>query len=287
MAAAAQIPPHAPVDPRPADLARPGSTATVTPGAHTAVSVAQPAATEDRLVPAAAAASRRVATPPPAGLSWQQKVKWGGTGVAVSVTTMATVSICLHSAPLAHAIWPVMGALLGLCGVGLVVSTLVKRAAGRRLAEQPDSSRDQAIYKNAGRVQALCTGGLVGHMVTREPGASDFLLVDAVTYANSAKTRLLGVDEDVLRGHGAVSAEVAAAMAEGVRRVSGANLALSLTGIAGPSGGSAQKPVGTVFVALASPEGTQVVEKHFPGDRLQIQTFAAYAGLLLVRDACR
>jgi nicotinamide-nucleotide amidase len=132
-----------------------------------------------------------------------------------------------------------------------------------------------------------CTGGLVGHMVTREPGASDFLLVDAVTYANSAKTRLLGVDEDVLRGHGAVSAEVAAAMAEGVRRVSGANLALSLTGIAGPSGGSAQKPVGTVFVALASPDGTQVVEKHFPGDRLQIQTFAAYAGLLLVRDACR
>jgi nicotinamide-nucleotide amidase len=131
-----------------------------------------------------------------------------------------------------------------------------------------------------------CTGGLVGHMVTREPGASDFLLVDAVTYANSAKTRLLGVDEDVLRGHGAVSAEVAAAMAEGVRRVSGADIALSLTGVAGPSGGTAEKPVGTVYLALASAKGTLVKHRVFPGERLQIQTLASYAGLNLVREAC-
>jgi nicotinamide-nucleotide amidase len=130
-----------------------------------------------------------------------------------------------------------------------------------------------------------CTGGLVGHMITREPGASDFLLVDAVTYANSAKTRLLGIDEDVIRGHGAVSTEVAAAMAEGVRRVSGADLALSLTGIAGPTGGTAEKPVGTVFVAVAGGRGTTVKERHFPGDRIQIQTLAAYAGLHLVRQA--
>ncbi len=131
-----------------------------------------------------------------------------------------------------------------------------------------------------------CTGGLVGHMVTREPGASDFLLVDAVTYANSAKTRLLGIDEEVIRGHGAVSSEVAAGMAEGVRRVSGADIALSLTGIAGPAGGTAAKPVGTVYIAIASATGTTVVEKHFLGDRLQIQTAAAYAGLNLVRQAC-
>ena len=131
-----------------------------------------------------------------------------------------------------------------------------------------------------------CTGGLVGHMVTREPGASDFLLVDAVTYANSAKTRLLGVDEDVLRGHGAVSAEVAAAMAEGVRRVSGADIALSLTGVAGPSGGSAEKPVGTVYLAIASSKGTLVKHRVFGGERLYVQTLAAYAGLQLVREAC-
>jgi nicotinamide-nucleotide amidase len=130
-----------------------------------------------------------------------------------------------------------------------------------------------------------CTGGLVGHMITREPGASDFLLVDAVTYANSAKTRLLGIDEDVIRGHGAVSAEVAAAMAEGVKRVSGADLALSLTGTAGPSGGTAMKPVGTVFIAVAGVEGTTVKERHFAGDRHQIQILAAYAGLELVRRA--
>ncbi|HEY2509759.1 MAG TPA: competence/damage-inducible protein A [Polyangiaceae bacterium] len=131
-----------------------------------------------------------------------------------------------------------------------------------------------------------CTGGLVGHMVTREPGASDFLLVDAVTYANSAKTRLLGVEEDVLRGHGAVSPEVAAAMAEGVRRVASADVALSLTGIAGPSGGSAEKPVGTVYLAVASAKGTVVKHRVFPGERFQIQTLAAYAGLQLVREAC-
>jgi competence/damage-inducible protein CinA-like protein len=131
-----------------------------------------------------------------------------------------------------------------------------------------------------------CTGGLVGHMLTREPGASDYLLVDAVAYANSAKSRLLGVDEDVIRGHGAVSAEVAAAMAEGVKRVSGADLALSLTGIAGPSGGSAKSPVGTVFIAMAGPDGTTVKERHFVGDRHQIQTLAAYAALELIRRSC-
>ncbi|WP_394824317.1 competence/damage-inducible protein A [Pendulispora albinea] len=135
-------------------------------------------------------------------------------------------------------------------------------------------------------VAESCTGGLVGHLLTREPGASDFLLVDVVTYANSAKTRLLGIDEEVIRGHGAVSSEVACAMAEGVKRVSGADVSLSLTGIAGPSGGSPEKPVGTVFIAVAGPSGVKVVERHFPGDRHQIQTLAAYVGLNLVRQMC-
>ena len=131
-----------------------------------------------------------------------------------------------------------------------------------------------------------CTGGLVGHMLTREPGASDFLLIDAVTYANSAKSKVLGVDEEIIRWHGAVSTEVAAAMAEGVKRVAGATLALSLTGIAGPSGGTDEKPVGTVFIAVAGPTGTIVKERLFRGDRLNIQTLAAYAGLAMVREAC-
>ncbi len=131
-----------------------------------------------------------------------------------------------------------------------------------------------------------CTGGLVGHLLTREPGASEFLLVDAVTYANSAKTQFLGVSEDALRGHGAVSEEVAAEMAEGARRAAGADLALSLTGIAGPSGGTDEKPVGLVYIALASDKGTEVREHRFTGDRARVQTFAAYAGLAMIRAAC-
>ncbi len=132
-----------------------------------------------------------------------------------------------------------------------------------------------------------CTGGLVGSMITSEPGASEYLLVDAVTYANSAKTSFLGVEEDTMRGHGAVSTEVAAAMAEGVKRVSSADVALSLTGIAGPAGGTDEKPVGTVYIAVAGPSGTVVRSHRFGGDRKQIQTLAAYAGLQLVREVCR
>jgi nicotinamide-nucleotide amidase len=132
-----------------------------------------------------------------------------------------------------------------------------------------------------------CTGGLVGHMLTREPGASDFLLLDAVTYANSAKSNILGVDEETIRWHGAVSSEVAAAMAAGARRVSGADVALALTGVAGPSGGTEAKPVGTVYVAVARPDGTtDVKHRVLVGDRAQIQTLAAYAGLQLVRELC-
>jgi nicotinamide-nucleotide amidase len=132
-----------------------------------------------------------------------------------------------------------------------------------------------------------CTGGLVGHMLTLEPGASEFLVLDAVTYANSAKSKILGVDGEVIRWHGAVSPEVACAMAEGARRVSGADVALSLTGVAGPSGGSEAKPVGTVHIAVARPDGTTDVQHRlFSGDRARIQTLASYAGLQLVRELC-
>jgi nicotinamide-nucleotide amidase len=133
-----------------------------------------------------------------------------------------------------------------------------------------------------------CTGGLVGTMITREPGASDYLVLDAVTYANSAKQKVLGVDEEVLRGHGAVSAEVACAMAEGARRVSGADVALAITGVAGPTGGSEAKPVGLVYLAVATAHSTTIVkERRFRGDRTWIQTLAAYSGLALVRDTIR
>lgn len=132
-----------------------------------------------------------------------------------------------------------------------------------------------------------CTGGLVGHLLTKEPGASDYLVLDAVTYANSAKQAVLGVDEDALRGHGAVSAEVATRMADGARRVSNSDVALAITGIAGPGGGSDTKPVGLVYLAVSTAKGTVVKEQHFSGERLWIQTLAAYVGLAMVHAACK
>lgn len=127
-----------------------------------------------------------------------------------------------------------------------------------------------------------CTGGLISHLITSHP-ASDYFVGAAVTYANSAKTRLLGVAEDTLRGHGAVSAEVAAEMAEGARRLCEVDVALSVTGIAGPSGGTATKPVGLVYFAVAHPGGTVVKDRVFPGDREEVRLGAAYAVLDLLR----
>ncbi|UQA61467.1 CinA family nicotinamide mononucleotide deamidase-related protein [Polyangium aurulentum] len=123
-----------------------------------------------------------------------------------------------------------------------------------------------------------CTGGLIAHMLTHFP-ASDYLVGGAVTYANSAKTRLLGVSEDTLRGHGAVSAEVAAEMAEGIRRTCETDVGLSVTGIAGPTGGTATKPVGLVYWAVSHPGGTVVQTKVFQGEREEVQVAAAYAVL--------
>jgi nicotinamide-nucleotide amidase len=134
-------------------------------------------------------------------------------------------------------------------------------------------------------VAESCTGGLVGSLLTKEP-ASDYFVGGAIVYANSAKSRLLHVSEDVLRGHGAVSAEVAAAMAEGARRALEVDVALAITGVAGPSGGTPEKPVGLVYWAVAHPGGTVVRDRVFTGDRNMIQLAAAFAALALVRQVC-
>ncbi len=133
-----------------------------------------------------------------------------------------------------------------------------------------------------------CTGGLVGHLLTLVPGSSDFLLLDAVVYSNSAKTSVLDIDPELIRGHGAVSAECAQAMAEGIRRLADADVGLSITGIAGPTGGSDHKPVGLVYLGLASRAGPTVVkERKLPGDRTRVQTLAAYLSLKLALDFAR
>lgn len=131
-------------------------------------------------------------------------------------------------------------------------------------------------------VAESCTGGLIAHQLTVQP-ASDFFVGGAVTYANAAKTKILGVSEDTLRGHGAVSAEVAAEMAEGARRAFDCEVAISVTGIAGPSGATGDKPVGLVHWAVSHDEGTICEHRVFNGDRVQVQQQAAAAALDLLR----
>jgi nicotinamide-nucleotide amidase len=132
-------------------------------------------------------------------------------------------------------------------------------------------------------VAESCTGGLVAYRLTRIPGSSDYFDRSAVVYSNTAKVQMLGVPESLINSVGAVSAEVAEKMAEGIRRASQTTLGLAITGIAGPAGGSEEKPVGTVFIALASPRGTVSKRYQFMGDRNQIQTISAYTAIDWVR----
>jgi nicotinamide-nucleotide amidase len=124
-----------------------------------------------------------------------------------------------------------------------------------------------------------CTGGLIGEMITDVPGASDYYLGGIVSYANAVKTDMLGVSEDVLAANGAVSEPVALAMAQGCRNRFGADWAVSATGIAGLSGGSAAKPVGLVYIGLCGPDCLKVYRHVFPGDRPSIRIRAALTGL--------
>jgi nicotinamide-nucleotide amidase len=128
-----------------------------------------------------------------------------------------------------------------------------------------------------------CTGGRIAAWLTAIPGSSESFREGFVTYANEAKTARLSVPEELLREHGAVSSPVARAMAEGARRVAGTDYALAVTGVAGPGGGSEEKPVGLVFLAVAGPRGTQVVERRFVGDRGRVQIQASATALDLLR----
>ncbi|MBI2376177.1 MAG: competence/damage-inducible protein A [Deltaproteobacteria bacterium] len=128
-----------------------------------------------------------------------------------------------------------------------------------------------------------CTGGLILELLTERAGASSYVLGGCVTYSNAAKISLVGVRAESLELHGAVSEQVAKEMAEGVRERVGATHAVASTGIAGPSGGTAEKPVGTVFVAAASASGTDVRKLRLPGDRAQIRRGTALSALDLLR----
>ena len=128
-----------------------------------------------------------------------------------------------------------------------------------------------------------CTGGAIAHRLTNVPGASVVLLAGLVTYSNEAKQKFLGVSAETLTAHGAVSEAVAQEMAAGARRQTGADFALSVTGIAGPSGGSEAKPVGTVFVGLASANETIVLQQFNPFDRETFKNVTGTQALEMLR----
>lgn len=169
---------------------------------------------------------------------------------------------------------------------------LLSTAAGRvreRLGEyiyaegEADVARSVAeLFFRHGLTLSLaesCTGGMIGAMVTGVPGSSRFFLDGVVCYSNGAKQRLAGVPEEVITRSGAVSSECAAALAKGVRAAAGSDLGLAVTGIAGPEGGSDDKPVGTVFISLAAPDGCWTKRFHFRGSRDEVRTMTAWTAL--------
>ncbi|HXM68312.1 MAG TPA: competence/damage-inducible protein A [Candidatus Acidoferrum sp.] len=132
-------------------------------------------------------------------------------------------------------------------------------------------------------VAESCTGGLLGERITSVGGSSRYFAGGAIVYSNAVKADLAGVPADMIERHGAVSREVAAALGEGIRYRCEATFGIGITGVAGPSGGTPEKPVGLVYHALASDSGTEVIERNFPGDRKRIRWFATTLALDMLR----
>jgi competence/damage-inducible protein CinA-like protein len=169
------------------------------------------------------------------------------------------------------------------------------------LADALDQEFDDAIFSTTGEsmeqivgyylgmrqatlaVAESCTGGLLAERITSVPGSSRYFLGGAVVYDNSIKSELAGVPPLLIAEHGAVSSQVAAALAEGIRTRCKATFGVGITGVAGPGGGSEEKPVGLVFHALADGKHTEVVERKFPGDRDRIRQWSTQQALDMVR----
>jgi nicotinamide-nucleotide amidase len=165
------------------------------------------------------------------------------------------------------------------------------------LGEHVFSTSGETLEEIVGRYLALrhktlavaesCTGGLLSERLTRVPGSSNYFLGGVVCYSNDLKTRLAGVPAKLIEENGAVSKPVAMALAEGVRRNTGASIGLGITGIAGPGGGTVEKPAGLVFIALADERGAQVREFRFPGDRERVRNLSTTAALEMIRRRIR
>jgi nicotinamide-nucleotide amidase len=169
------------------------------------------------------------------------------------------------------------------------------------LAEELEDALNEHLYSSKGEkleqivgyylmmrnatlaVAESCTGGLLAQRITAVPGSSRYFLGGAITYSNELKTLYAGVRPHLIEDHGAVSKQVAAAMAEGIRAETGATMGVAITGIAGPGGGTEEKPVGLVYIAISDANGTDVVERNFPGNRDRIRFHATQQALDLIR----
>ncbi len=169
------------------------------------------------------------------------------------------------------------------------VSSDVRAIYGEHLVAEDDETLAEIVTGlliHSGKTLSLaesCTGGWIAKILTDVPGSSAFLERGAVSYSNEAKSDWLRVPEEIFSGPGAVSEECAIAMARGVRRTAGTDLAVSVTGIAGPEGGTPQKPVGTVFIALVDGEEEKVEHFLFYGDRERVRLRTVFSALNLVR----
>jgi nicotinamide-nucleotide amidase len=182
---------------------------------------------------------------------------------------------------------------LRLIGDGPVVrqaERIVTEKLGAAIFSSDESDLEEVVVrlltdrKRTLAIAESCTGGYLAHRITNVPGASAVLLAGYVTYSNEAKTDSLGVDANMIAEHGAVSRQVATAMAEGARKKAASDFALATTGIAGPTGGTDEKPVGTVFIALASSDQpTQLQKRFFPDDRPTFKELTTQTALEMLR----
>jgi nicotinamide-nucleotide amidase len=169
------------------------------------------------------------------------------------------------------------------------VGTQIEEILGDRIYSRDGSTLEETVgrlLRERGETVSVaesCTGGLVGQRLTSVAGSSDYFLGGFLTYTNAMKTALLGVSEALLAEHTAVSEAVAAAMATGARERTGASWGVSVTGVAGPAGGTEANPVGTVILGLAGSNGAHTHRLRFVGDRERIRMWASQAALDLLR----
>jgi nicotinamide-nucleotide amidase len=181
---------------------------------------------------------------------------------------------------------------IGTAEIVAQAEAILLPALGEHVVSSDERSLEQVVLDalvKQGKTVAVaesCTGGAIANALTNIPGASASFLAGLVTYANSAKTAFLGVEPALLEAHGAVSAPVAAAMAEGALKKADADFAIATTGIAGPGGGTPEKPVGTVFIGLATRDAPAVAyERHYPTSRDSFKHLVTQAALDLLRRA--